>query len=276
MMLLQRRWALEMTFCLLHSVWALLLYLPYADAPRKHEQAQPERWAVVIFNYAQSFVMSKSPPELRQRRYGKSCVKVLFVLLVLSDELMHCNPGHCILSLLFTIFERRAAWLNSWGFYISTIGSLLSLETGAEEAFLHLQVVKKFCPFLPLGCSEPHKGLMSWALGKAACGCTSDCVIIILPKPAVLLWAEAFTESGLELVVTEAVWSGLWNELLKQFWTKFITCRVHCEALVLSNFFTLSGVYMTFLYLANKCPNFSQNLLLPERREAHKITVTPN
>lgn len=57
--------------------------------------------------------MSRSPPELGQHRYGKSCVKVFFVLLMLSDELMHCDPGHCILSLPFMIFKRRTAWLNS-------------------------------------------------------------------------------------------------------------------------------------------------------------------
>lgn len=146
-----------------------------------------------FFNCAWGFVMSRSPPELGQRRYGKSCVKVFFVLLMLSDELMHCDPRHCILSLPFMIFKRRTAWLNSWVFYILTIGSLLSLETGAEEAFLHLQVAKKFFPFLPLGCSNPHKGLMSWALGKPGCGCTSDRVITVLPKLAALLWAEGFT-----------------------------------------------------------------------------------
>lgn len=144
------------------------------------------------------------------------------------------------------LFKRRAALLNSWGFYILTICLLLSLETEAGEDFSHLQVGKKFCPFLPLGSSDPHKGLISQALCKPGCGCPSDRVITLLPKPAVLLWAEGFTEPRLELVMAEVVGSSLWNELLKRFWTKFITCRVPWEALILSNFFTLSNVYIHY------------------------------
>lgn len=55
-------------FCLRHTASAggvtelcehYLCYLPYPDSPRKHEQAQAERGAVVIFNCAQGFVMSR-------------------------------------------------------------------------------------------------------------------------------------------------------------------------------------------------------------------------
>lgn len=62
----------------------------------------------------------------------------------------------------------------------------------------------------------------------------------------------------------------LWNELLKQFWTNLITCRVHWEILCLSSF-SLRVMSVKYIYKSSR-----QNLLLPEKRKTHRISVTPN